>query len=176
MINKSLILIFHALLFCAAALAQTGDPWKTFNSATGKFSVRIPCNPQETSDDLKSGTSVTKQIYNTCLNVSTGYVVSYADYPVTTTVKALLDQFRDGILRDSQMTAAGEKEISFSTYPGREFSTTSNASTSKDTEIFYSWHIYYIRGRMYGLGVVMKGVEPNTADVSKFFSSFSLEK
>jgi hypothetical protein len=173
MIKKILILTFTTLLLCSGIRAQEAGVWKKFNSKDGKFSILLPCTPEITSEDVGEGEAKMKQVYHTCIYGKGAYTMSYSILPVEIDAKAALDKFRDGILSGSNSKLVDEKEITLSSYPGREFSAT---SILQGTEMRYDWRIYMVDQTVYSLGFVARTSGAQSPESKKFLSSFAIEK
>src|SRR5580765_3241897 len=156
MLKMTRSLFFAVACFCIGVQAQQADPWKKFTSAEGKFSVLMPCTPEVTSEDIKEGSISTKQVYHTCTYGKAAYTISYAPFSNALDAKAMLDNFRNGIVKGSNGTLASEKDISLSSFPGRAFST---KGTTEGTEIRYDWRIYLIDKRVYSIGFVTRAAD-----------------
>lgn len=170
---------FFTLLLLALALltvdisAQQADPWKSFRSTEGKFSILLPCTPDITSEDIKGSSGSTKQVYHNCRFGDSVYGVSYWTITETATSKVILDKFRDGVASGSKATILDEKEISQSSYAGREFSCEGSAGS---LVLHYDWRIFLVGARIYSLSFIMRKGESDPASKQKFFSSFVVEK
>lgn len=175
----SFVKLGHYLAF------QETTPWKTFNSAEGKFSVLLPAEPERQVQDLDSVVGKLTMYSYTCLGKAGYLMVSYSDYPREATDAANAEQILDGVVAGVQKSLAGEVfpsnkivlKGSANTgatpveYPGREFT---GKKIHEGSEIFYSWKVYLVGRRLYQLAALTNKANATSPDVSKFLTSFQL--
>jgi hypothetical protein len=164
---------------------QETAPWKTFNSAEGKFSVLLPAEPERQVQDLDSVVGKLTMYSYTCLGKAGYLMVSYSDYPREATDAANAEQILDGVVAGVQKSLAGEvipsnkivlkgsakNDATLVEYPGREFT---GKKMHEGSEIFYSWKVYLVGRRLYQLAALTNKANATSPDVSKFLTSFQL--
>lgn len=171
MIKSTLVLTFILLCY-AGSYAQQGDPWKTFTSAEGKFSILLPCTPEVKTDDSVE-TATQKPVYIRCMANNAIFLITYVDFPKGYDAKSILNSYLNGVAEETPMTPGSKKEISISSYPGLEFVVKRGPG---ENDFCYTWRIYYVKERLYGVSMATRASAADPALTAKYFSSFTLLK
>ncbi|HEV2884961.1 MAG TPA: hypothetical protein VGW36_08890 [Pyrinomonadaceae bacterium] len=178
--------IILLLLTTIASAFQAGAPWKTFNSAEGRFSVLMPSDPKVEVKDVDSAVGKLT-LYTYSSSSSAGYLMaSYGDYPRepsgTAATEKVLDDVTSGVLKSLGGEKVSENKIKLKgptyaggtlvEYPGREF--TAN-KTLESGEVVFSWKIYLVGRRLYQLAMVTSKAQAGDPEVQKFLGSFEVK-
>src|SRR5262249_20187960 len=107
------------------AAATPEEFWKEFSPTAGRFKVKLPDNPTQTTQKIKFGK---RTIQRHTFTLGAGFAVfsvSYADLPVIMTepgeVYRLLDHMQGGEGASAKGKLLSMTEIELDGYPGREF-------------------------------------------------------
>ncbi len=168
-----LVAVVHTLAFGL----QRGAPGQTFNSPEGKFNVLVPFKPKLQAEDIDSPLGKVTSYRYTSLNSIGLFAVMYADHPVEPKDagqrESRLDVIRDGVLKSLGGKLISEKKIRLYGYPGREFTV---KKTEQGSEDIYQWRIFLVGRRVYQLAVATERKDSGSNDVTKFLTSFDLNK
>jgi hypothetical protein len=168
---RSLVLV---TLLSAAAHAQTPDDWKTFSSAAGHFSVRVPGTLKESpADKPANGSPITHSFV-----LSSGeaaYIVTYTDFPASqiaaTEPSALLKAARDGGISNVKGKLIAESTVTANGYPGRDVEASVPIEGKQGSAHF---RIYLANARLYMALYVGPGESAHAPLVSEFLKSFQI--
>jgi hypothetical protein len=108
------------------SVAQQSDTsWTELTSARGGFTVQIPGNPTESTQNVESISGKIPHRQYTVVLSEAAFLVTYADIPVpinnSRQVTAVLDAARDCFLKETDGTLLTEHEVNIEGYIGREF-------------------------------------------------------
>ena len=173
---KKLLLAFALLLVPVSLCFGQQVQWKEFKSKEPKFSVSLPGQPkQETENDPDSGMTYTTtsnvgaETYKVMVTVIEGI---NDDLPVDSLTKVYDSgaEAAQGSLENSKMVV--QSDIKFNGQLGREY-------TVENSEMSLTGRMILIRGRLYQLivGIPVPGQQTTQAKgrVKKFFDSFTIE-
>lgn len=178
MLKKSLTAALLVSLLSSLAFGYTqGAEWQKFNSPEGRFNILMPSKPEHEVKEVDSPLGKLT-LYAYAASNDTGYfLVSYGDYPVEPKDAAqkemVLDGVRTGVLNGLGAEMSGEKKITLAGHPGREF--TANKAI-QGTEVVFTWRIYLVGQRLYQLAAVTPKASAGSPEISKFLTSFDLNK
>jgi hypothetical protein len=171
MIIKVVLLLVLTSLSSIAVSAQKANTWHNFRSAAGRFSIDIPCEPKVASEPVEDAAS--SQFYHSCSGESAYFMISYLDMKTAAKPKLVLDKFRDGVVSGSGATIISETSITLMRHPGRAVTT---KTTVNGVDVIYNWHFYFVRKRIYGVGMAVSQSRSDSPDINRFLSSFTLEQ
>jgi hypothetical protein len=151
--------------------------WQDYKSSAGKFSVQLPSNPQEQSQDQKTDVGTIK--LNTVIAEAndSGYFVGYADFPnkiakPADIQKGLADSVK-GSVANLKGEIKSEKEFLLGDIPCRDFEANGKV---KSTDVSMKGRFCLADNRLYqvfAIGVKDKIVVTN---VDRFITSFKIDK
>jgi TonB family protein len=172
----------------APAVEYDPDAWKELVSREGRFSVRMPAEPQLHQQEVDTPLGKLPTYLHVAETGGRSYVVVYTDFPQSTEspafAGAVIGGARDRMLAaDASRKLLGEKEVAVEGYSGREWFVA-------DNQRLYRAKAFLVKGRFYQLLLVAPlGSAFNTGraganaadrtgfyeDISKrFFGSFEL--
>ncbi len=181
-----LIVVATILLACQSAAPTSNgsgtaapvDPWQTFSSKEGGFTLSLPGKPKEQRQPVgTAGGSVTAIMYFTEVG-STAFGVGYGDYPgsaANVDPQAVLKGARDGAAKNVNGTVVSEKPIELAGHPGLEIAVETPASAKMPGGAMYRARIYLVGNRLYQVIYVALKKEEHAADYQKLFDSFHLD-
>jgi hypothetical protein len=176
MIRKTALLFAVTTVLTLTTAARTPQPqkqtWTTYTSAKAKFSVLTPCEFVVTSESMKLSAGDLEQIFHGCRGIAGYYTVAFSEFPTMPPAngsKAMLDNFRNGIVEGTKSKLLSEKQITLGTNPGREFTVVQGSGAQ---ELLFKWRAYLVGKRVYGLGVGSSRSNAASPDVDKFLTSF----
>jgi len=155
----------------AAPSQSNNAAMRTFTSTEGRFSVLLPGDPQQSSQQIafKDGGSATLyQFWVEQENDNVTYMVMYNDYPAEYAngpAKDVLAATRDGAIQDKTLTS--DTAIDLNGVPGRAF-------TVYDADWNYSIHQFLAGKRLYQLIVVSSKDHP-AGQAEEFMNSFRIQ-
>lgn len=153
--------------------AKVPEGWKSVVSEKGNYSLSFPGDPapQDLKDD--AGKYLATMYVLEMDNGNTAFMSSFSDLPLERTTSGpdkILDDARDGALKNSQGTLESEKKITIDGFPGRELQiSTTNGMTS-------FVRVYLVNNRLYQAMGVMQTAKADKAKVRAFLESFRLTK
>jgi len=167
---------FVLILAAGFAPAQTapGTNWTKFVSTAGNFTAAFPVNPQETSETktFPQGDVVSHMF----LAVTNGFLcgVGYTDYPIDLDVEQELALDRDNFAKEVKATVSTTQRTTFKRasgdqLPALEFVAVNDQGTFKGTVVLDHRRAYL------AVTFNLKGAD-KTADIQRFFASFTLDK
>lgn len=78
---RFLIPAISAAVLGAPSLAQAPSEWKTFTSAEGRFSVRVPGTPREEEQHPKPDSKAPDSHSYLLTYKDAAYIITYTDFP-----------------------------------------------------------------------------------------------
>jgi hypothetical protein len=147
---------------------EAQDGWKTFTSAEGKFTVRMPGTPKSTVSDLANG----GKIYQFVLDKGDyAYIVSYNAIaePEPEAVPALLNKTRDAMVSSLKGKLVEEKQVKLGDNPGKAIRVAMAASGG-------TAHVrgYIVGSRYYQVMLLGSDKALGAANADRYFASFQL--
>jgi hypothetical protein len=144
--------------------------WLVVTSAPGGFRVAVPSpvTPQDPiSLDLPSGAiAVAGAIAN---HDDTEYVFAFGDYATPTATPAdRLTELRDYMVADTDWAIAQDQSMPLGAFPGRRFVLFS-------PQQMITYRFYLVGTRLYILGVLQAPERDRTAEIERFFASFTVD-
>ena len=160
-----------------AAAEDSPAAWKEFSSAEGRFAVKFPGSPRQSTQEAGQFTLKLFQ-----LTSAFEYSVMYADYPEWVNdndpamAKKILDSGLEGAVAEVQSRLLEVKEVSMGKHPGREF-----VERMRDGSILRG-KTFLVGHRLYQVaittpkedGALPEAVKFSQATASKFLDSFHL--
>lgn len=152
---------------------QIDSLWQPFASEAGRFSVNVTMAPVVTTQSSEyQGNRLDWQqftIYN-LMAPADAYQIAYTDLPIefsADTTDAMLSEIASSILVDLDVEALAESvtTISLQSYPGREYTTTTQSGKS------YVLRFYLADERLYGVLAGSQSLE----NLDQFLSSFRID-
>jgi hypothetical protein len=165
------------LLFVGALAAAAQDPeWIKYVSAEGRYEVRLPSQPELSTQDSTTTTgSKLKQYMALSGNGYHAFMVAYYDYDVVQTFS--LDKARDGMIAGMQATLIREDQISLGAAPGRQLTIAVKVEGRDFVDVA---RLYDVTRRVYVLQCIFPKEEQGTSVVTgncdKLFESFKATK
>jgi hypothetical protein len=158
-----------SILLSVAVYPQQAHSTAKFTSKEGAFSVTLPGEPKESSEDIKtnSGPTVLHQFQVERNEGKVFYIVGYSDYQIrleeTTSlegvIKAQVESMKGKITSDKMVTLDG--------HPGR------SVTIEAEGVIFFS-SVYVAGNRLYQVMFGMQKGETMPADGRDFLDSFRI--
>jgi hypothetical protein len=164
-------IVFSSLFLSALCAAQSGPPVKftKFTSREGAFSVQLPGEPIQKSEDTASGNGPTT-LHTFQVEENRGesfYLVGYSDYQANLDETASLKGVIDAQVTGIKGTITADKKVALNGHPGR-------AVTIETGDLVFYSTVYVAGKRLYQ---VMYGM-PKAAAISsggkKFLDSFEI--
>lgn len=173
------------LVTSLASAFQEPEPWRTFNSPEGKFSLLMPTEPKVKVQEVDSAVGKLTLYTYASSNKVAYMMASYGDYPKepadAANAEKVLDDVREGVLKSiggevisgNKIVLKGRASAGAAVleYPGREFAA---KKTGQDSEVVYNWRVYLVGRRLYQLAAVTNKADAASPDVPKFLTSFQL--
>jgi hypothetical protein len=165
-------------ILCAIVLLISGCDilgWRAYTSAEGGFSVRLPAEPKGQKIILDTG------VGRTYLNIyilnrkddNFVYSIGYVDYPASLfqlkNADKILDDGRDGAVKNIKGKLISESKISINKNPGREVTIEATAGDAVLRAKFF-----LVGQRMYQLMVTTSKKKSKSYQILKFLDSFEL--
>jgi hypothetical protein len=173
----SFVLISFVLILAAGfAPAQTAPAtnWIKFVSTAGGFTAAFPVNPKETTETktFPQGDVVSHMFLAVTNRFLCG--VGYTDYPMDLDVERELALDRDNFAKEVTATVSTSQRTTFKRpsgdqLPALEFVAISDQGTFKGTVVLD-------HRRAYMAITFNRKDSDNTADIQRFFASFTLDK
>src|SRR5437660_583010 len=158
-----LSLILPAFLLPSVSGRQKGE-WVKLAPVGAGFSVMMPAKPD---DETRMGEEVSWHIFSLTTD-KTIYIVGYGDYPPDTrfNVDRELVTNRDKFLKGLGATLDTSKQIEAGGHRGLEF-------TGHDDKTEIKSRLYIFGNRIHQIATAVMGGENDSANVDRFFASFS---
>jgi hypothetical protein len=170
MLSKLILLLLGCVFCFTGANAQAKQSsWQLVKSAEGKFTVSMPCKP--VIETQPADGDVAAQVYHSCSNEAGRFVVTYSDFGTVLDSKSMLDAYSEGTL--SGGTLISKKPLLLGRIPGRELVL---SSCDENAAIVYKWHIYHVGKRIYAITAGSQNPVDAAADITKFLSSFAIQR
>jgi len=172
--------IGRLFILCAIVLVISGcdiSGWKQYVSPEGGFSVKMPAEPKAQKIILDT------EVGRTYLNIyilnrkddEFVYSIGYVDYPASLfqlkKADKILDDGRDGAVRNIKGKLISESKIAIDKNPGREVTIESTIGDAVLKAKFF-----LVGQRMYQLMVTTSKKMSNSYQIKKFLDSFELIK
>ena len=171
---KWALVLVLLVLASSAGRAQVSSGWKSFASAPGGFSVRLPGTPTEDAPKEAAPSAPTNRSYTLSVR-DTVYILTYTDFARETvaksTPKALLNAARDGGIKNVNGKLIAETEIKVNGYPGRDV--TASVSIDKKPGSM-RFRIVLADARLYMALFVGPGRSATDAQIDEFLKSFKI--
>ncbi len=164
------------LLLCAvfAQAQQAPAEWIKYTSPEGRYSVRLPKEPQLSTQDTTDPTGAkVKQYMAAAADANSLSMIGYFDYGADQNFS--FDKARDGMLSAVKGTLLAESSISLGGHPGRELRIL--AKGPKDLEFISRARFYDVDRRIYVVQFIFLKSSEDAALVEKagkFFDSFEV--
>lgn len=165
------ITVVVGLLAAPLTAQSAGDP---FQSKDGKFAVKFPGKPRETTQKPASPIGDLK-VYTATFATNEGHVflTSYTDFPAGATKPenrgSLYDGVRDGLQgKDGKVVMEKEIEVGDAKLPGREFVVDKGKQQAKVRVVLRDNRLYQVA--VHGPGEFVTGKE-----AAAFLDSFQLK-
>jgi hypothetical protein len=163
------------LIFCAcSSLTQT--KWETVSE--DGFTAQMPGTPNRQTQSVGAGTDITMF---TTTKGNEAFVVGYNDLSAADAKAAdsdpqtLLNNARDGAMKNVHGTVTNEHAITIDGHPGKEFTGTGTSPNNPNQEGTFTARVYWVNPRLYQvLYVRPKSDAAPTEDGQKFLDSFKL--
>lgn len=153
----------------------------TLESKEGGFRVRLPegfTNPDAASQEVTTDAGkIMLHLYTTSAADGSSFVISYNDYPEFAFVKSvgkMMDDIRDGALKNLNATLERQRDFRFEEYPARslDFSLVSDGGKG-----FGRMQYFIVKPRLYQMVyIAFDSAHRDMAEVKGAFSSFELLK
>ncbi len=147
--------------------------WKEFSSKEGMFSVLLPGTPTVQTQKLNTRAGVLDLYFFVVEQDGFQYLVSYNDYPEAMIREAnadkVLDGARNGVVANVQGRLSSESRVWLAENPGREL-----RIKIPDGRQAMRTRLYFVKNRLYQVGVVSSEDGSASEDISKFLNSFKL--
>jgi hypothetical protein len=160
------------VLFLGYLNVSWWNTWQTFTPQDQSFSILMPGKPKEKVETIATVVGNASLHMHVVDRGSSAFLIGYADLPpaaANAPLREYLDGVRGGMLQGVNGKVIVEKHITLDGHTGREFSFTSEKPKGKGAA-----RIYRVKGRLYELLVLGRNIDPESADVRKFFDSFKL--
>ena len=118
---KFYLILLFMFFVCLPVLSQE---WQEYTISDGEFFVKLPAEPQEKNQQISSDYGNLNMRMLTLTDGNTNYTVTFTDYPSTallnTNMDTLLNNARDGALKNTSGKLISEKNIKYENFPGKE--------------------------------------------------------
>lgn len=167
---------FFSILFAFIALnaAVAEDAWQVVKPDGLGFSIAFPVAPhvQEDDVDLGDGQSAKTRTFQ-IISGNVIYDVTLADYPKGAMQAAggdeqVLDNARDGAVRNAPGPLKSETKIEFAGRPARELLIDMSMNHTARSRIFI------VGDRLYNVGIIVRNGNEQSPPIEKYFASFKL--
>lgn len=167
------VLLTTFAVFAAPGLLAAAE-WKQVK--TGDFQAKLPGDAKQISKNVKTAVGDIKlKIFQVATAQGLYMAVMHSDYPAIVVknkgTAKVLDDARDGAIRNIRGKLDGETKIQLGKHPGREFRF---SATRNGIKLHGVWRLYVVKDRLYQLGVITPFKQPQKKDVDQFFTSFKL--
>jgi hypothetical protein len=156
----------------ATAAGEKLAPWSEYRSDKGNFKVLLPDQPKEQISTQQTAAGEVKTTINMVEAGDVAVGVGYNDLPPDAVrdqdSTVLLENGRDGAVKNINGKLISDKLVALGAYPGLEFS----AEVQQDYR--YLARIYLIKDRLYQLVFLAPQDQIDDATVARFFDSFEL--
>jgi hypothetical protein len=151
--------------------------WKEFTSGAGQFSVLMPGEPTEGTQNVDTpfGPIAVHTFMVELKNKDVAYVTGYSDYPEAA-IQAIgaekaLDGARDGVVSNIHGRLIAESFITLQNkYPGRDIKV-----EARDGKHAVRNRVYLVKNRLYQVLIVTNTDGLLSNDAVKFLDSFKLQ-
>lgn len=167
--KPKILLIAFALIFLAACAAK----WETLSE--GGFTVQMPGTPNKQSQSINTAVGpVTINMY-TVETKGEAFIVAYSDYPEAAASQAdpqqLLNNARDGAVRNVNGKITSERSVTLNGKPGKEIIGDGSLASQEGTFVA---RIYWVSPRIYQALYVRPKGSAASENGNKFLDSFQL--
>ena len=166
-------LILH-LIFTLLFISACSDPKPiNYTSSLGRFSVIVPAPLEESSTTIDSPAGEIVMHSFMLEKKGYGYGVMYFDVPdgikTNSNIEEMLDNSRDGAVRNVKGTLISEEKIIFNGYPGRKI-----VVGSSESDMIFRAKLIAVASRLYIIIVASDSKKDNLSPIEEFFNSFKL--
>ena len=161
------LILFLKFLVAPSLIASQATDWVRVAPVGGGFSVMMPGKPEE---EVKPGEDFTSHLFTITTDKAI-YLVGYGDYVtnIKLNVSGELVANRDNFLKALDAKLIESKEISMDGHTGLEF-------TGESEQASFKSRVYLFGNRIHQIGVAVFKGKDDTANVDRFFGSFSFTK
>ncbi|MFQ5731646.1 MAG: hypothetical protein ACE5KM_06810 [Planctomycetaceae bacterium] len=168
--------LLSTMFVVTAPGALAAAEWKQVK--TRDFKADLPGTFKHVARNVKSAVGNIKlEIYQVSTKKGLFFAVMHSDYPPSVVKQKgtarVLDDARDGAIRNIRGKLDGESKIQLGKHHGREFRF---SATRGGIKLHGAWRLLIVNNRLYQLGIVSPFQRPDKKDVDRFFSSFQLLK
>ena len=159
--------LFLTFVIASSVFASQATDWVKVAPVGGGFSVMMPAKPEE---ETKPGAGFNSHLFTVTTDKAI-YLAAYGDYDpsVKLNVASELVTNRDNFLKTLDAKLIDSKEISMDGHTGLEFTGGSDQASFKS-------RVYLIGNRIHQIGVAVFKGKDDSANVDRFFGSFSFTK
>lgn len=164
---------FQVIMLVLAGAAAAEEPWKLLKPDGLGFSVEMPVGPSASEQDVDIGEeqSAKMRVYQ-IISGGVIYDLTLADYPAGTVrsigVEKMLDNARDGAMRNTQGPLISETKIVVVGQPARELIVDMPMGTRLRCRLFT------VGDRLFNIGAITKKGNETAPEIEKFLASFQL--
>jgi hypothetical protein len=163
----------HAAVLLALLAGCQWLKWKEFTSPEGRFSVRMPGTPTDQAQKINSPVGTIELHVFVVEQSGAQYLVAYNDYPEAMVrsgdPEKVLDGARNGVVANVRGKLVSEVKITLQQFPGREV----RVMIPDGAQIMQT-RLYFVKNRLYQVGVVTPEADASSKDNLKFLDSFKL--
>jgi hypothetical protein len=164
---------FYAVIIGALLTGCQWFKWKEFVSPEGRFSVLMPGTPTVQAQKLNTPVGTIELYVFVVERDGSQYLVAYNDYPEAVVKSGdpekILDGARGGVVANVKGRLLSEVKITLQQSPGRELKVMiPNGAQMMQTRL------YFVKNRLYQVGVVTTEAGAAAKDILKFLESFKL--
>lgn len=167
---KKIMFLIIVIIFITGCVEKE---WEEFRDEDGKFSVMLPGNPEKTTTQINTEIGVIDLNMFMYEDYNAVYMVAYSDFPLghieSKGVQQLLDDARDGAVRDINGELINEKITEINGYPGRSL-----LIKAEEEELMARDNLYIVENRMYQIVIVYPLDKNVDFEMDKFISSFKI--
>jgi hypothetical protein len=179
--NRRLLLptLFAALLVCGCS-TLLAPKWETLSE--GGFTAQMPGKPEKQTQTIP--TAVGSVTFNTFSveHRSEAFIVGYNDFPAAAITNAdpeqLLNNAKNGAVKNVGGKVTGEKSITMAGNPGKEFVgegvSPAPDSSGKRQEATFTARIYWAKPRLYQVLYIHPKGSASSETGQKFLDSFQI--
>ncbi len=167
-------IVLFLVIFFIFGCGLIGGKWSKYTSIEGAFSVLLPGEPKPYKVILNTDFGQT-YLYVYMLDNKDGFVysVSYVDYPFGVfqekSISRILDDARDGAVRNVRGRLLSESSASIKEYPGREVMVESATGGA-----IVKARFFLVNHRLYQLSVTASKERSSSNNFRRFLDSFKL--
>lgn len=174
---RKMMFFFMALvlvLFSISSCTNTAE-WREFVGPDGDFSVQLPGDPQETTQEYETDSGlITIHLFTFPLN-KFAFITAYSDYPAeliqSKGIETVLNNARDGAIANTEGKLIEEKVFDLNGYPGRFLTV-----ASPDGSGIAQAKLVLVGTRLYQVFVAGPEDQQNAPEISTYMDSFKLLK